>query len=838
MSIELLEYMPLLALLAVPLLALGLWCSLVDRPRGRRLASWALRVAGVVLLVLALAQPYLALPSRAMHVVFLIDVSESVDLDAATDALAEVDRAIAGLGLGDSWSLLAFGRSLRAYQDTDALREALAAAPEAANDDRLRSATRLGHALTAARLALPGGKAHRIALYTDAHPTDDGVAAALAALAEQGVDVRLRRLPGLGKAEAAVLDIEPSTRQAFESETVRLTVRMAANTAMDAELRILSRGAVVARQGVRLQPGSRNRAAVDVTLHAPGPTVWTAELVPERDHFPINNQASCTIHVAGQPRILALHERPRELRQFARAMQRQQFHVDVRPPPGLPRTLDELLAFDAVILAAMPATDMSPAQMQMLKRYVEDFGGGVMMLGSEVSFGLGGYYRTPVEDVLPLISRFEQERQRATMAMVLVIDKSGSMQGTPVALARQAAAATVDMLGPQDQIGVVAFDGQAYIISEVRPGTEAESVKAAIARIDAGGGTHMYAGMTAAQSMLQDVAAQIKHMIVLSDGQTQPADHLALVDDLLSANVTVSTVALGSTVDRQLLATIAQRGRGRYYETTDPTDVPRIFTRETTHASRSAIHEDVFGTVQVADHPALVSYERAALPVTLGYVMTQARPTAQILLATDTGDPLLATMRYGLGTGMAYSSDLAARWGGAWLGWPDFGAYWGQILRSLVRSGDPARIVVRSDADENQWRIEIQRRDEAGRPLVGIDWSAQVIDAFGRSENVAIEQRGLGRYHATIPVANHERLALRLHDRDHDRLRALHYHRPYPAEYRLDQRVPEALAALPPFHPSDVRADLEPASTRRALMPALVIIAMALMITGIALRRI
>ena len=355
------------------------------------------------------------------------------------------------------------------------------------------------------------------------------------------------------------------------------------------------------------------------------------------------------------------------MRPLARAMKQQGIELDVRGPMGLPDSLEEVLAFDAVVLADLPATYLSPRQMDMVKRYVVDFGGGLMMLGSENSFGLGGYFKTPVEEVLPLVSRFEKEKEKPSLAMVLVIDKSGSMDGAPIALARQAAKAAVELLSQRDQIGVVGFDGQPILVSELRSAGDVDAIHAAIDSLQAGGGTYMYPAMVQARDMLELAAAKIRHMIVLSDGHTQPADHHSLAQESADAGITVSTVALGGA-DKQLLATLAEIGQGRYYETDDPSNVPQIFTKETMQASKSAIKEDLYGAVQTGDHAVLAGFSDSDLPFSLGYVMTEAKPTAQLLLATETGDPLLAVGRYGLGTGLAYTSDLTERWGGRVVG--------------------------------------------------------------------------------------------------------------------------------------------------------------------------
>jgi len=169
--------------------------------------------------------------------------------------------------------------------------------------------------------------------------------------------------------------------------------------------------------------------------------------------------------------------------------------------------------------------------------------------------------------------------------------------------------------------------------------------------------------------MLDATSAKIKHVIILSDGQTSGQGYEELVGELVASRVTVSTVALGQGAAKELMQALAELGNGRYYETDDPQSVPQIFTKETMQASKSAIKEDLFEAVHVADHPMLNGFEKAELPFIMGYVMTQPRPTAKVLLATEVGDPLLATNRFGLGQTFAYSSDLTEKWGSEWLSW-------------------------------------------------------------------------------------------------------------------------------------------------------------------------
>lgn len=836
---EFASFMPLLWLLLLPVLGLGLWFSLVDRPGRMKIASFALRTLGVILLVLALCGPFWKDRSDEAHVVFLLDVSESVDLPGASEQVKAIEAGIAALGPGDSWSLFAFADGVRAFESPADLTSLLDSWQKGVADDKFRASSRIADAMLSSRLVFPSGKARRIVLFTDGQETAKGaeLEAAIETLAKESVDVRFVKVEGIREAEAAVVAIEPSSPFAYEGEMLRMQITVASNTATPARLRLLNRGVAVREVAVQLEDRADNFFPLDVSMDTPGPGLWTAELIPGADHFPVNNQLSTIVDVRGQPKLLFLHRDPKEMRPLTRALREQEFEVDVRGSNGLPDSMAELLAFDAIVLADVPATDLSVRQMEQLQSYVADFGGGLVMMGSDNSFGLGGYYKTPVEEVLPLISRFEKEKEKPSLSMVLVIDKSGSMQGLPMELARQAAKSTVELLGQRDQIAVIGFDGDAQIVCEMTSASDRGSVQSAIDSLEAGGGTDVYPAMVAGRAMLESAATQMKHMIILSDGQTQPADHLGLTRTMADGGITVSTVALGEGAAGELMASIAEIGRGRFYETLDPASVPQIFTKETMQATKSAIKEDLFGVVVSGDHPILSGYGEDDFPFALGYVMTEAKPTAQVLLVAETGDPLLAVSRFGLGTGMAYTSDLTEKWGGEWLAWSDCGKFWAQVFRGVVRKEDNDGMRTNSAVTEGKWSVEILRTDPDRRPVSGLAWEASALDENGKNHPVTIEETGLGRYRAALEPGDHRSLSLRLHDRDSDKLKVLHYTADYPLEYRLSRNPPPILAGLSEYRPEAVRENLEPVSHHRPVSHWFAFAALACVWSGILLRR-
>ena len=325
-------------------------------------------------------------------------------------------------------------------------------------------------------------------------------------------------------------------------------------------------------------------------------------------------------------------------------------------------------------------------------------------------------------------------------------------------------------------------------------------------------------------------------MILLTDGQTQPADHEGLVEEMAAENITVSTVAIAEA-DRQLMARIAELGHGRYYETTDPANVPQIFTKETMQATRSAIKEDMFTCLRIGDHPLLAGFSENDLPLSLGYVMTEVKPTAQLLLAVETGDPLLAIGRYGLGSGMAYTSDLTERWGAEWLAWDGCGKFWAQALRGAAkRLAEGMRVETRRTSEG--WELDIHRRGDDGLPINGIRWNATVLDEQGLAEPLAVQETGLGRYRATVAAAGKPRLTVRLRNQDHDKTKVLCFQQSYPAEYQLTQELPPAVAALPRAKPDNLTADLPTLHGRYSIMHYFCFAAILCLLGSILLRRV
>ncbi|HTK77907.1 MAG TPA: FixH family protein, partial [Gemmataceae bacterium] len=539
-------------------------------------------------------------------------------------------------------------------------------------------------------------------------------------------------------------------------------------------------------------------------------------------------------------------------RHFAWAMEQEEIQVDVRPPQGMPDGLADLQNYELVILSNVPATALTQRQMEVARTYVQDLGGGLIMLGGDQSFGLGGYYKTTLEEILPVRSDFEKEKEKPSLAMVLVIDKSGSMGGTKMELAKDAAKGAVELLGPNDKVGVIAFEGETYWVCDVQPAGNKSYIMDKISSIEAGGGTVMAPAMEAAFEALRDTVAKLKHVIILTDGISSPGPFEEISQNMANARITCSTVGIssgGEEVDEKLLKEIATIANGRYYFTDDPASVPQIFAKETVTASKSAINEQPFLPQVLRPTQVLSEISFADAPFLLGYVTTRPKPTCEFILATEKGDPLLAWWRYGLGMTVAFTSDAKSRWAAEWLSWPGFSKFWAQVVRHAMRKSETKGVSVQVEQKDRQATVTLDAVDPRGRFLNKAETEMTVIDPSLGNKKLTMEQTAPGRYVATFDTpaagAYHVEMSQKLNGQPlHQQSRGLVVG--YAEELRLKPTNEDLLRAVSRlsggmYNPTPEQVFQAPekiAQRTTPLWPYLVVAAALMFLADVALRRI
>ena len=250
-----------------------------------------------------------------------------------------------------------------------------------------------------------------------------------------------------------------------EGEALDLKVTVDSTTDSDAVLRIFRNDSLVAERDVRLAAAGENVFVLPQRNERKGFYTYRAEVEAiQSDGFVQNNSREAFTIVEGRPKTLYVYGDAQPSAAMLRVLDEGNFAAEIRPAAAVPTQLAGFQDYDLVIFDNVPATVLTTGQMKMMQSYVRDLGGGFIMIGGDQSFGPGGYYKTPVEETLPVSLDVRQKKHFPSLALVLVIDKSGSMSGDKMRLALEAASAAVDFLSERDSVAVVAFDSDAETV--------------------------------------------------------------------------------------------------------------------------------------------------------------------------------------------------------------------------------------------------------------------------------------------------------------------------------------------------------------------------------------
>jgi Ca-activated chloride channel family protein len=757
-------------MLAVMLLApYFIWVigrSLADLPTAQRVLSIALRIAFVAMLGLGLARLARTATTQKVCTVYLVDVSDSVSDLALDDARAEVEKGIDARGKDDLVRLVTFARRPRVVplgEDAETLgvaRAKIIVGPIERHGPGLGAATDIASALQLAYGLYQEGYLRRAVVLSDGVQTDGDLLAEANRARLYGVKLFAipykRPVPG----EVAIRELRVPDK-VHEEETFDVHAQVFSTVAQRAKLSLKQGDVINGLDGVKvvdLRPGD-NDVVFKTKAAVPGEVTYSLELSEAaEDRFKENNRATAVAAVIGMPVVLYVDGNPTRASYLSSALSAQQLNVDTFDP--LPTSLREAEKYDFIILSDMPAERVSLTQQDVIEQYVRDLGGGFLFAGGENGYGLGGWYHSTIERILPVRMDAEKRRDEPEVAMALVIDRSGSMQGLPLEMAKQAAKATADTLAADDLLEVIAFDSQPTRIVRMTPAKHSARIQSDIARIQAGGGTEIFSAIDTAYQALSTTQAKRKHVVLLTDGQAPQNGIRDLVQAMAAEDITVTTVGLGGGADESLLRMISDVGGGRFYKVLDPQSLPRIFTRETEMVSRSAAVEEYFQPRVVAPADFLRGIDVATAPFLHGYIATKLKPApAQEILESELGEPILARWRVGLGYTLAWTSDVKNLWAVEWLRWPSWGPFWSQLVREHMRQKKRQVFDMRAEVDVATGRahavVDAIGGDDGFQN--GLDASLTVAGpegskAGGETHKMPMPQTAPGRYEADFPL--------------------------------------------------------------------------------------
>jgi Ca-activated chloride channel homolog len=740
--------------------------SLTDLALAQQILQSSLRSLVVVALALALARPSWLMRASDVATVVLVDVSDSISDQQLAAARRYVDELQAAKGDG-SLQLITYAEKAQVARGQESLSSLIARHIGGGAGTDTQSAIQLAYGI------FPDGYLPHIVVVSDGNQTVGDTAIEAYRAKELGVRISWRTFAADQTAEVRVVGLtvpdEVKVGQPFEvTAEVWSTQEQSLTLALQQEFPnpLEPQKTVTVREG-------KNLIKFKSDAKRAGATTYRARLLrASKDTETANNEAVTTAPVRGRPSVLyvegGLLREPGSAGYLERALEHENIDVEVRGPRGLPATAKELEKYDLVMVSDVPAHFLNVGQMQALDSYVSDLGGGLIMAGGEDSFGSGGYQGTRMEQIMPVRFDSAKIREQPNIALVLVIDRSGSMQGPKLEAAKESARVTAEVLAADDIIAVVAFDSESQVYVRPQRAANRMRISADISRLQSGGGTNIFPGLREAYEILQGVNAKVKHIILLSDGEA-PADGLIdLVSDMRSARITVSAVGVDGA-DRNLLSMITDAGDGRLYMVDDIGALPKIFMKETMEAQKSQLVEDVVRVRVAKQVEAIEGTGVDTAPALHGYVSTKPKPTAEVILISDLGEPILARWRHGSGTSTAWTSDVKNRWSVDWIRWPGYPKFWAQVVRTSMRRKVYDSYDLYAKVSDGRAQITVDAIDANNSFVNGLDTLLEIIDPKSNKvmQSTTMDQTAAGRYAADFKIQRYGSYLLKaIHKRD------------------------------------------------------------------------
>lgn len=664
-------------------------------PQWRMGASWAVRLVVLMVLFASLLGLRITVPAGRPAVVFVVDRSASVDDAGLAEARQKVEflrrqlpeAARVGLVMvdGDASVVVAPGREW--------------AWPEPARQT-LEERTDLGSGVQVGLGLIDPGAGGRLVLVTDGGDTAGRLAGARRAARALSVPVDVVLLTDRA-ADPAIVDVELDATVVRPGQTVGGTIVLRGPAGdVGATVTVSVDDEVLVERSVTLPDGQERlrfeqRLPDDLTV---GPRRVDVRLEVDGPDLELgNNQRRVGLTVGAPARALVITNRAAELEGVVRALRAEDMQVFIEPPDQV--SGEDLLLTDVVIIGDVPIKAAFPGEAALAPEFVQALrpwvssGGGLITFGGDRSYELGGWGGTPLAAVLPLDLSSNAEDVEPAVTMVQILDKSASMGDwsgvhTKMALANEAAVASMRLLRAKDQLGVLAVNTDLSWVVPTQAASDPLRLSAAIRGIrPRGGGIYTYSSLVEAERAVARAETPIKHVVLYADAQdaeektkgteigygTGPSS-FSVAERLRRRGATLSVIALGDRRDQDVpfLERLAVIGGGRFRITREPKELRALFVEETKQVVRSIVHDGGFYVRVQGAHPMLTGLDLAKSPRLLGYVEVKPRPTADLLLLGPQDRPVLATWQYGLGHVVSWSTDLGGRWGRRWLDWPGY----------------------------------------------------------------------------------------------------------------------------------------------------------------------
>ncbi|MBS1792022.1 MAG: VWA domain-containing protein [Acidobacteria bacterium] len=710
---------PIWLILAIPLVA-AWW---IWKPSSRLLRF--ARLALLTLILLALGGLAARLPSRAGTVVVVADRSLSMPANAEASEREAIELIQRSMSSDDRLAVIAFGQNA-------AIERSPQTGAFAGFTNRIEAdASNLNDAIEKALSLIPPDAPGKILVISDGRWTGTDPLSAAARAGSRDVAIDFRSLQRSVAGDLAIAQIDAPVT-VTPGEAFMLTAWVKSPISQEIHFELLRGGQALAAGKTNVSAGL-NRLTFRDLAEAPGAQRYSIKINGGSDDpIPENNSAKVLVGVQG-PRPL-LFVTSSDNSGLARLLENGGLKIKTQTPEDCEWSLDALAGFSGVVLENVSANKVKERGMEALIAWVKESGAGLMMTGGKNSYGSGGYFKSPLEPLLPVSMELRQEHRKLSLAIVVAMDRSGSMS-VPVAggrvkmdLANLAAAQVLDMLTPTDEFGVIAVDSSSHIIADLKPVEgNAAKVRRDILMIGSqGGGIFIFEALSSSANMLLKAKAGTRHIILLADAadSEEEGGYRELLKQCEEAGITVSVIGLGkeTDVDAGLLRDIAKRGSGQIYFTESAEELPRLFAQDTIVVARSTFLEATTPIQTTGGLVTLTGKQFSNLPPIGGYNLCYLRPNAN--LATVTTDeynaPVVASWQAGSGRVMAYTGEADGDYTGPIAGWSSAGDFFTSLARWTA--GDtanlPGNMLITQEVKNGASTIQLHLdpdRDEAGQ---------------------------------------------------------------------------------------------------------------------------
>lgn len=666
----------ILLIVALVLLVLE-WILYVKKMNYRKKFYLVLRTVLLALVILALLGIRIPKKAKDTTTIFLVDmsVSDERNLELFEDY---IDDALKNMPKNNRYGIVGFGRDAVVDQfvtDRDMFM--------GIDSDADPAATNFEKALQRAISMIPADSVGRIVVLTDGRETAGDITNSASMITSGRISLEAYMIPSETGDDCYVEKVDvPNVLHPGDS--FYMTVALESNYETDAVVSIMSGEKVLNEEKVHLQKG-HNEFVFEEVVEGNSLESFHVEVLAEGDTCAENNVFNAYSEIADAPKILVIKGAGENGLPFENLLGSINANAEIIKPSSAPSTLNEILEYRVVILENAYYSELPEEFVELLDTYVKDYGRGLIMTGGEDSFMLGGYNDTAIEKILPVNMELRSMTEIPSTAIVMVIDHSGSMDDyagngfTILDLAVESAKRAVDNMREEDEVGVLGFDDYYHWYHNLSVVGDKDAVKYDIDAIGSGGGTVIMPALEEARKALMTSNAEIKHIILLTDGMGETTNFSSVTNKINSDGITLSTVAVGQYSDTQLMSQLAKDCNGRYYYADGSTDLPRIFAQEVFLGGNTYLKNGQY-QLSVASHEITQGLFADGWTDILGYIAASPKDGAQQLILSSEGDPILTVWQYGLGRSIAWNSDVDGGWTAGYSGEGDYAEMWRRMI--------------------------------------------------------------------------------------------------------------------------------------------------------------